>query len=218
VSFSLLLPLLLCLPCAADSVTLKTDDGWTLAADYAAGKKGKPAAVLVHGFAAGRGEYAAFAKTLNARGWTTLALDLRGHGASARPGGTFETIGEWDTASQDLLAAFKLLEKRGVREKQLVLIGASLGANLCAKVFAALPRARRLVLLSPGLDYRGLRLPRLDAARAVVAASRGDAYAWRTAAELKAMTPGLTVIEAGSGHGAQMLSDAGFLERLLKAL
>lgn len=200
----------------AETVRFKSNDGWALEADYQAGKKSKPAAILVHGLAAGRGEYDAFAKELRKKGWTTLALDLRGHGGSAAPAG-FETIQEWDAAVFDVLAAAKFLETKGVQERQVVLIGGSLGANLCAKVFAALPRARRLVLLSPGADYRGVRLARLDR-RAVLAASRQDEYSWSAVQQAKAAFPSVSVLEARSGHGAQMLAEPAFLNALLKAL
>jgi pimeloyl-ACP methyl ester carboxylesterase len=208
----------------AKVVHFKSDDGWTLAASFSASKKGKPTAILVHGVAAGRGEYDAFASSLQARGWGTLALDLRGHGDStqAREGRRdftdFDATGEWGKAVFDILAAAQFLEKQGVKEGQVVLIGASIGANLCARVFTALPHARLLVMLSPGADYRGVTLPRVDGKRSVAAASRSDAYAYATVEAMKKELPGLTVLTASGGHGAQMFRDSDFTRALLRRL
>jgi len=205
-------------------VRLKTDDGWTLAAAYAAPKKARPVAIMVHGVAAGRGEYDAFASTLQARGWGTLALDLRGHGDSAdfrgqrRTFEDFDATGEWTKANLDILAAAQFLEKQGVKEPQVVLIGASIGANLAAQVFNALPHARLLVLLSPGVEYRGVKLPRVDGQRTIAAASPGDAFAYQTVDAMRRQLPGLTVLTANSGHGAQMFGDPAFVRALLMRL
>lgn len=206
------------------TVHFKSDDGWTLAASYAAATKAKPTAILVHGVAAGRGEYDAFASSLQARGWGTLALDLRGHGDSTqsrsglRDFTDFDKTGEWGKGVFDILAAAQFLEKQGVKEGQVVLIGASIGANLCAQVFTALPHARLLVMLSPGADYRGVKLPRLDGTRAVAAVSPGDTYAYATVKAMEKELPGLTVLTASGGHGAQMFRDAGFTRALLARL
>src|SRR5579884_2370798 len=97
-------------PKLPQSVRFKTDDGWTIAATYSPAKKGRPTAIMVHGVAAGRGEYDAFSSTLQARGWGTLALDLRGHGDSTDYRGQrrtfedFDKTDEWSKAVFDVLA------------------------------------------------------------------------------------------------------------------
>jgi pimeloyl-ACP methyl ester carboxylesterase len=205
-------------------VHFKTDDGWTLEAFYAPPKKDQPVALLVHGVAAGRGEYDAFAATLQAHGWGTLALDLRGHGGSTtssagpRDFTGFDKTGEWTKIVLDLLAASQFLEQHGVKQTQLELIGASIGANACAQIFTAMPFARGLVLLSPGAEYRGVRLPKFDAEHAIAAYSPGDTYAFATVQALKKQLPALTVLTADKGHGAQMFGDKEFVAALLKKL
>lgn len=205
-------------------VHFKSDDGWTLAASFSAAKKGKPTAILVHGVAAGRGEYDAFASSLQARGWGTLALDLRGHGDSTqsrsgpRDFTDFDKTGEWGKGVFDILAAAQFLEKQGAKEKDVVLIGASIGANLCAQVFTALPHAKLLVMLSPGVDYRGVKLPRVEGSRSVAGVSPGDTYAYATVKAMEKELPGLTVLTASGGHGAQMFRDADFTRALLRRL
>lgn len=205
-------------------VSFKTDDGWLISATYAPAARGKPTAIMVHGVAAGRGEYDAFASSLQARGWGTLALDLRGHGQSTDYRGKtrtfedFDKTGEWPQAVFDVLAAAQFLEKQGVKERQVALIGGSIGANLCAKVFTALPHARVLVLLSPGAEYRGVRLMLTDGPRTVAAASPGDQYAYITVHSLARQDKGVTVLTAKAGHGAQMFADPDFVRALLKRL
>ena len=202
--------LLLTVPASAATVTFKTVDGVTIEADYQPADKGQSTAILVHGVAAGRGEWEGFAAALRRRGMGTLAVDLRWHGElSQRP----DVV--WAKGAEDILAAARFLKKRGVAEDQLVLIGASIGANLCSQAFTALPKTRALVLLSPGADYRGVRLSRFPAARALAASSPADAYAHATVEQLRQLLPGLTVFEAKSGHGAQMFADLDFVDALV---
>lgn len=204
----------------AKTVRFPTADGWTLEADYAAARKGRPVVVLVHGVAAGRGEWEAFASTLQARGYGTLALDLRGHGGSAGKGDfrSFDATGEWPKMTADVEAAERWLGAAGVPRKRVILVGASIGANLCARAYTHAKDLRGLVLLSPGVDYRGATLPRFDASRAAAAAAPDDGYAYATVRKAASLLPRLRVLEAKSGHGAQMLADPAFVRRLLAFL
>ncbi|MDE2038856.1 MAG: alpha/beta fold hydrolase [Elusimicrobia bacterium] len=219
-----LLAAAVCAHAAGRPVRFKSDDGWTIAAVYSPPRRGRPTAIMVHGVAAGHGEYDAFSSTLQAHGWGTLALDLRGHGGStAGPRGkqtfmSFDASGEWPHAVYDVLAARRFLAGLGVKERSTVLIGASIGANLCARAFAAMPNVRRLVLLSPGFDYRGVTLPARGPSGVIAAASPGDPYAAATLEALRKSWPSLTALSARSGHGAQMFSDPAFVRALLRAL
>ncbi|MDD5629540.1 MAG: alpha/beta fold hydrolase [Elusimicrobia bacterium] len=200
------------------SVSFKTADGWTIRADYQPPKEGRPVAVLVHGVAAGKSEWQPLAAELARRGIGSLALDLRGHGESVQgPAGQtdftgFDAAREWPKAVQDIAAAAAFLKKRGVGAGRVGYVGASIGANLAS---GARPRPRFLVLLSPGLDYRGARLSRPPAGLPVlVGASPPDAYAWRTAESYAARNPKAVFLKAAGGHGAQMLSEPEFLKGL----
>jgi len=211
-------------PARAVVARFRTQDHWSIVADYRPAAKGRPVAILVHGVAANHEEWAPLAAALRARGYGSLALDLRGHGDStAGPTGRrtyqdFDAAGEWPKAAQDIIAAARFLDRRGVPQDRLVLIGGSIGANLCAQALNALPKARALVLLSPGVDYRGVPLPRFDPSRAILAASREDGYAYATVQRVRELMPGVAVIVAKSGHGAQMLADPKFVQTLLDDL
>ena len=210
--------LLLLTPCSAAPVSFKSPDGWTIRADYTPPRKGRPVAILAHGVAAGKGEWTPLRKALAARGVGSLAIDLRGHGESLDgPSGKtdfrgFDAARTWPDCRQDIEAAAAYLQKRGVGPKRIGYVGASIGANLASW---AQPRPRFLVLLSPGLDYRGVRLSRVpDELPVLVAASSEDAYAWRTAEDYVPQNPGAVFLKAAAGHGAQMFSDPGFLKAL----
>lgn len=203
---NLALALLLCLPAfaAAEKVRFKTSDGWTIAAEYKKPAKGAGAAILVHGVGASKEEWAPLEAELAKRGLGTLAIDLRGHGESQKGEVSFPK------AVEDLVAASRWLKGKGVPPAKQGFVGGSIGANLATQA-APLTGARWLVLLSPGLDYRGVKcapvkLPTL------AAAAPADGYAYRTARTLS--TTGAFFVETKGGHGAQMLIQPDFMEKL----
>src|SRR3989339_783801 len=123
-------------PLFSETVTFKTSDGWTLTADYYAPGKNKNTVVMFHGLGAGRGEWKKLENRLTAEkiGW--LAVDFRGHGESlSGPEGrrdykTFTSGKDWQALTSDIKAAFKFLRSNGIKGKNIVLAGASIGANL----------------------------------------------------------------------------------------
>ncbi|MBI4670017.1 MAG: alpha/beta fold hydrolase [Elusimicrobia bacterium] len=150
---------------AAQKVFFTTQDGWKLAGLYQPPKKDKPTAVLVHGVASVKGEWDKFSSRLWKIGFGTLAIDLRGHGESTLgPGGKqkdfkdFDATGEWPRMKQDMEAALAFLAKNKISKKRAGLIGASIGANLVSQTAASNPDVSWVVLLSPGLDYRGVKI------------------------------------------------------------
>ena len=201
--------------------TLKTADGWTIAALYRSPQKDKPVAVLIHGVAAGKREWDKLCGELWKRGFGTLAIDLRGHGDSTEgPKGkqdfkSFDETGEWPKAEADILAAVRFLRKKGIPASRVGLIGGSIGANLASHAAAKEESVRWLALLSPGNNYRGVSVADLSGRRVVVAASPDDDYAMQTAMRLALAPGGPVFIQAKSGHGAQLLNDGEFLGKLL---
>jgi len=204
---------------APKRVSFATADGWTIAADYRAPRRGGAVVILAHGVGSSRSEWSRLADQLSARGVGTLALDLRGHADSRRgPDGergyeTFDATGEWPKAEGDLLAAQKWLRGRGVPENRIAFGGASIGANLAA---AAAERAHCrtfVVLLSPGVDYRGVMLALPAYAAILVGASPGDAYA-EQARQMAAVAPNVETFSAPAGHGVQMFDDPATLQRV----
>jgi len=192
--------------------------GWTIAASYRPpdGKRGR-VVLLVHGVGAGKGEWDPLAQELWKRGIGTLAIDLRGHGESAARAEQwrdFDMTGEWPRCEGDLEAALAFLKKRGVSASRVGAVGGSIGANLVSQLAARHPELRFAALLSPGADYRGVSPASLKGRRVLVAASPGDAYAYQTARALESRDKA-RFLEAGAGHGAQLLRDPDFLKALV---
>jgi dienelactone hydrolase len=200
-------------------VSFRTPDGWTIKALYRPARKRGAVLILAHGVGSSKAEWAGFTQRLEAKGVGTLALDLRGHDESkAGPKGsgdytTFDAAGEWPLAVADLQAAADWLKARGVAEDRIALGGASIGANLASAAAESRPKTPFLVLLSPGPDYRGIRL-RKPATRTLAGASAGDEYAFRTLKPLAAV-PGVETFEAPSGHGVQMFADPKTLDKVV---
>ena len=106
-----------------------------------------------------RREWEAMAQQLASDGIGALAMDLRGHGESgAGPLGPPDRV-DYSTMVLDLRAARRFLAQRSdVQQTRVGVAGASLGANLAALLASSDPSIASLALLSPSLDYRGLRI------------------------------------------------------------
>jgi acetyl esterase/lipase len=114
----------------------------------------------------------------------------------------------------DVRAARRYLAGRSDVSQTIGIVGASVGANLAILAAADDPTVRSVVLLSPGLDYLGLKTEpamRKYAERpALLVAGANDPYARRSIAELGKIGPGLRdarTSEAG-GHGTVLLARA----------
>lgn len=204
-------------PAAGRSVTLASTDGTVLAAElYEASARPAPGVVLVHMLSRSRGDWGPLGERLQDAGLTALALDLRGHGESG---------GARDLPSmvQDVRAAVSWLSARqGVRPDAIAIVGASLGASLAMLAAAELSSVRALALLSPAMDYRGLRVDgatlKLAGSRPVwLAASSDDPYAIRTMRDIAAEPSGPREQRFASGpaHGTRLFAADPDLARAL---
>jgi acetyl esterase/lipase len=99
--------------------------------------------------------------------------------------------------------------------------GASLGANLAAVAAAGDSRVGSLALISPSLDYRGVRieaaLAQYGSRPALLMASRRDPYAARSVRELSAAGEGLRETHWSDtvAHGTVLLAREPELSRIL---
>jgi alpha-beta hydrolase superfamily lysophospholipase len=190
---------------AAQRVTFRTDDGVTIAATWYEPTSRGPAVILVHMLQRSRRDFEALAIRLSSEGIGTLAIDLRGHGESQGSyGGSFTPM------VADIKAARRFLATRSEVAGRIGILGASLGANLAALAAADDPTIASVALLSPSLDYRGLRIEpamrKIGSRRVLMVVSDDDAYATRTARDLEKGTKGREVIHLPTaGHGTVML-------------
>lgn len=153
-----------------------------------ASQRPAPAVVLVPMLGRSKDDWQSVAQRLAEGGITALAIDLPGTTLPAAPA----ALAAWHT---DVRAALDYLAARpDGRQGALGVAGASLGANLAALAAAADPRVRSLALISPTLDYRGVRIEaamrQYGARPGLLVASLRDAYSARSVRDLTANAPG----------------------------
>jgi alpha-beta hydrolase superfamily lysophospholipase len=170
---------------AGRAVSFVSTDGTQLAATlYEPSARSGAAIVLVHMLGRSKDDWQNVAERLEDAGAVVLALDLRGHGRSS---GSMSALAPM---VEDVRAAAAWVAARpGVRAGAVAIVGASLGANLAVFAAADMANVQAIALLSPSLDYRGLRIDastmKKIATRPVwMAASTQDPYALRTLKEL----------------------------------
>ena len=219
-SRSLVLLLLASMPAyaAGRPITLTSVDGTVLSGMfYEASPRPAPAVVLVHMLGRSKDDWGSIAERLEEAGITALAIDLRGHGRSGGSGSELPAMAGDVRAALSWLAAHP-----SVRSDAIGLVGASLGANLVAVAAAeSLPGVRAVAMISPSLDYRGIRLDAglnqtLEAIPMWFGASTEDPYALRTIRELAGDNPLREQRLSGvRAHGTRLLSEDSDLARAL---
>jgi alpha-beta hydrolase superfamily lysophospholipase len=165
-------------------VSYRAADGRTLSGLlFEADSRPSAAVVLVPMLGRSREDWQAVGQRLADANITALAIDLPG---AALPGDP-QALAAWH---HDIISAVLFLASRPaeVRSDAIGIAGASLGANLAAVAAAADPSVRALALISPSLDYRGLRIEEpmrsYGARPALLMASLQDPYAARSVREL----------------------------------
>jgi pimeloyl-ACP methyl ester carboxylesterase len=161
-----------------------------------------------------RADWADLAEALADVGIGSIAFDLRGHGGSAPGPDGLGAPANMSSSVADVKAARAFLAARldAVAPGRVGMAGASVGANLALAAAAADPTVRAVVLLSAGIDYRGLRgdaaFRKYGKRPALLVASLEDSYATRSArafARLDAAAYEIRLV-SGAGHGTVMLA------------
>jgi alpha-beta hydrolase superfamily lysophospholipase len=197
---------------AATAVTFHSSDGVTLSAAWTAPPNPAPAVLLVHSLSRTRQDWDSAAEALTSAGFGVLALDLRGHGASAGGYGSLQSM------LLDVQAALAWLKTRHeVNASRIGIGGMHFGATLAVLAAGSDASVRSIALLSPASEFRGLRCEpamRSFAARsgaAFLVAGRLDPYAARSAKQLAQITPGardLRIIDETAANGRALFSAA----------
>ncbi len=195
----------------ARAVTFRAEDGTLLAGTwYEPVHRPAPAVILVHMLDRSRRDWEVIASRLAADGIGALTLDLRGHGDSQyaqRP----SSPAELGALVADIAAARRFLGARPeVQPGRIGIAGASLGASLAVLAAAQSGTVVSVALLSPSLDYQGLRIEataRKVARPMLLVASDEDGYASRSVKDLQKAGGGVreTVLLHHAGHGTVML-------------
>ena len=194
-------------------VTIPTADGVRLHATWKPAPTGPtaPAVLLVHAFSRERRDLAELADELGSRGFSTLAVDLRGHGESVWKGGARIGLSPSLQTSpsafpRDVEAACAWLKGRSSR---IGVVGFSLSGNLAA-LATATGWAEAGVAVSAFAD----RLPALAGSRPtasrglLVLASEADPGRAESARTLDAAgrDPKAVVVFPGAAHALDLLT------------
>ncbi|MEZ4367721.1 MAG: alpha/beta fold hydrolase [Kofleriaceae bacterium] len=223
-------------------VELVTDDGVRLAATYRAGPPGsRRAVVLLHQLSSTRAEWAPIVAGLAGR-YHVLTLDMRGHGQSIhRSDGTElrwkDFVAEdWADGLLDLEAARSFLATMDIGTADTVYVGSSIAATQVLRLVGKYFDTAGIVLLSPGLRYRGLDVvpaaKQYDRPALLVTSSEAApaeaadllTAVWGQAAAGPAVRPRRHQAP-GSAHGMRMAGDdptlvpaiVGFIDEVLSA-
>ena len=197
-------------------LVLRTADGVSLGATlYPVRQANPPGLVLIHMLGSNRGVWKPFALRAQAEGCLCIAVDLRGHGDSQNADGkriSYKdfTTQDWLAALDDIETAKQALLKEGANPKNVVVIGASIGANLALHYAVDHGDIPAVVLVSPGLDYRGVKtdaeIVALGQRPCLLVTTEGDSYSATSCATMKKAASGLCELREypGSAHGTNI--------------
>lgn len=182
-------------------VTFRSEDGATLSgAYYEPSRRPAPGIVLLPMLRRSHADWDAVATQLSDAGFAVLALEFR----------SGEELGAY---ALDVRAAKAFLRERSeVAPGGLGIAGASISANLAVLDAAEDPGVVSIALLSPGIDYKGLRIEaamkKFGARPALLAGSTKDPYTARTIRHLATIGPGLREVRLSDSvaHGTVLLA------------
>jgi dienelactone hydrolase len=192
-------------------VSFRAADGRTLNAfTIDANARPSPAVVLVPMLGRPKDDWQSVAQRLADAGISAIAVDLPGQ---------YDPSERW---SSDVVAAVGYIASRPeYRRDAIGVAGASLGASLAALAAASDARIRSIALISPSMDYRGVRIEgamrQYGGRPALLMASLKDPYAARSARELAEDPPGLRELRWSQtvAHGTALLGQDADLVRVL---
>ena len=151
----------------SEHLTLSSKDGYQIAATLSQPDKSPAVAsgvVLLHMYRQDRESWQPLVDVLVARGITTLAIDLRGHGQSLiAPDGSDDSkkvlerdSGFFNTMYLDAEAGLRYLrDKLLIKQNRTALIGASVGCSVAIHTATKNPVAA-VVVMTPGKNYLGI--------------------------------------------------------------
>lgn len=163
-----------------------------------------PGVVLVHAFGSSPESWAPIARRAQERGLMCFAMGMRSIDVSSK-GTAMDVL-------KDIDAAMDVLRERGADPENLAIAGASLGANLALHYAAAHVDVQATVLISPGLELKGIETEpaviALGKRPLLLVTSKGDAYSASSCTKLKSVAPGFCELREyeGSAHGTDIFT------------
>ena len=115
--------------------------------------------LLLHMMPSTKESFSGFAEKLKDSNYFVLAIDLRGHGESINQDGIILDSNVFEhkdhqKSIKDIKAAVSFMRKKNI--PPFAIVGASIGANLALWYQSSDSLISKTVLLSGGLDYRGI--------------------------------------------------------------
>ena len=194
-------------------VNLKTTDNINIVGSFFKVNSSK-GVILLHQLNRDRKDYNDFAKELNSYNYNVLSIDFRWHCNSDLDWQDFNSQ-DFNNMIKDLEAAVNFLDDNKVNK--IAIVGASVGANIASK-----SNLKTQVLLSPGLDYRGVKAALSDN-KILIIVSEEDKYSFDSSKELNKKMPNSKLqVYKNKGHGISMLDKetkdliVSFLDKNLK--
>lgn len=207
---------------------LKTVDGIEISA-LVNNISTEKAAILLHMMPATKESWLSTMETLSTFGYGSIAIDERGHGDSTMGGTLDHTLfsdEEQQSKIHDVIAANAYLLSIGIKQENIVVIGASIGANLAVQFLSMIPEIKTAIALSPGLNYHSVMLEeaisKLSEGQHVVAvASNEDSYSYSSVQTIFEKHPDKTKVflKTDLGHGTIIFDrDPSFMREILSLL
>ena len=183
-------------------ISLRASDGVILKASFYDNNKSSKGLILLHQFSKDRSSWKPWLQEWQ-KTHKVIAIDLRGHGESSLKFSDF-TDEDFNSMIKDAEAAAEFLGRKEVKAEAISIIGASIGANT-AQNYASTHLVDKVVLLSPGLTYKGIKLSMKDNT-ALIIASTEDTYSFQSVKELEKNSPTSEFLYlTNKGHGTNML-------------
>ncbi|MCI0450168.1 MAG: alpha/beta hydrolase [Chlorobi bacterium] len=158
----------------ADEITIKTDDGLAISANYFYDKEKKetpqPVVILIHQFRQSKEQWRKeFIDSLLTNGFKVLAYDIRGHGESSKIEGELSgLLSDPEQAPKDIKAVARWSRsEKGIDTSRIGLIGTSIGGNLAlyaqlnlgTKAAVSISNGKKTFEAFTGYDERMMRRP-----------------------------------------------------------
>ncbi len=144
-----------------ETISYKTLDNVIIKGDWSPSPTTIGVVILLHMMPSDRKSWSAFQQVLLKNRIASLAIDLRGHGESVKteegPRLDYKKFTDEDHHKYlyDVLGALDWLEAKKYSKDQIMMVGASIGANIAIWSLKDEPSLAGAVLLSPG-NYRGI--------------------------------------------------------------
>ena len=200
-----------------ERVEFFSQDGVSIRASYYSSRQRySPAVLLLPEFRQSRAFWDRASAYLSDKGYAVLVIDFRGQGESTQLG---ERSLDWAFFPNtyfklfllDINASMNFLHfQPGVDQSRMAIMGAGLGANAALLFASGDKRIEGLILISPGLNYRGLEIEeaitKYGNRPILIIVSRDDCYSLYSSKRLYSLAKGRKELKIypNAGRGAKM--------------